>query len=290
MVWIYGGAFNTGSCVRPKYGPDYFMQENVILVTLNYRLSVLGFLSLSDPTLNIPGNAGLKDQILALKWVRENISIFGGNKDNVTLFGESAGAASVHYLMCTQNANGLFHKSICMSGCILNNWASTDMGTDLPYRLACEKGYVGPKDDHSVLEFLQNRTGADLLQMDKLNEDVRINGGFFAFLPSIEPYDNEDAVIRKPLLELMESAWGNGIPLIVGGTSFEGLVRYPIIKQYPAIIKLSKEVPEMMLPITLLAGKFEDEKKTMLQTIIDLHFKETRSNHLEDIIDFLHVS
>jgi cholinesterase len=71
------------------YGPDFFLQKDVIVVTINYRLGAIGFLSLKDPNLNVPGNAGLKDQNMALKWVQKNIENFGGDPKRVTLFGES---------------------------------------------------------------------------------------------------------------------------------------------------------------------------------------------------------
>lgn len=71
------------------YGPDYLLQKDIVLVTINYRVGPIGFLSLKDPELNIPGNAGLKDQIFALKWVQKNIANFGGDANNVTLIGTS---------------------------------------------------------------------------------------------------------------------------------------------------------------------------------------------------------
>lgn len=90
LVYIHGGGFKSGSGEPGLFGPDYFMESGeVVLVTFNYRLGVIGFLSLKDPTLNIPGNAGLKDQNFALKWVQKNIAGFGGDPQNVTLFGES---------------------------------------------------------------------------------------------------------------------------------------------------------------------------------------------------------
>lgn len=89
LVWFHGGGWNSGSGQTDVFGPDYFMQKDVVLVTVNYRLGPMGFLSLDDPTLNIPGNAGLKDQNFALKWVQSNIANFGGNPSNVTIFGQS---------------------------------------------------------------------------------------------------------------------------------------------------------------------------------------------------------
>lgn len=81
--------FQEGSGGTDLYGPDYFMQKDVVLVTFNYRLGPIGFLSLKDPSLGVPGNAGLKDQTMALKWVKENIENFGGDAANVTIFGQS---------------------------------------------------------------------------------------------------------------------------------------------------------------------------------------------------------
>ena len=91
MVWIHGGAFNTGS--SNIYGAEFLLDRDIVLVTINYRLGIFGFFSTADSV--APGNFGLKDQVLALKWIQENIKAFGGDPKKVTLFGESAGGASV---------------------------------------------------------------------------------------------------------------------------------------------------------------------------------------------------
>lgn len=95
MVYIHGGGFNGGSGNSDLYSPEYLVRNDVVVVTLNYRLGPIGFLSL--PSIGIYGNCGLKDQQLALEWVSGNIKAFGGDNTNVTLFGESAGAASTHF-------------------------------------------------------------------------------------------------------------------------------------------------------------------------------------------------
>jgi para-nitrobenzyl esterase len=119
MLWIHGGAFSIGSGSQEMYrGGPLVSRGNVVLVTINYRLGVLGFLNLNEVTRGgIPstGNEGLLDQIAALEWVRDNIAVFGGDPNNVTIFGESAGGMSIGCLMNMPKARGLFHKAILES-------------------------------------------------------------------------------------------------------------------------------------------------------------------------------
>ena len=115
MVWIHGGAYVKGNNFD-LYGPDYFMADSdnpVILVAMNYRLGILGFLSLGDEV--ISGNMGLKDQSLALQWVQDNIEAFGGDPQKVTIFGESAGGGSVMAHVLSPWSSGLFAKAIIQS-------------------------------------------------------------------------------------------------------------------------------------------------------------------------------
>lgn len=102
MYWIHGGAFVFGD--NRGYGPDYLMEKPVVLVQVHYRLNIFGFLSTEDE--NAEGNAGLKDQLFGLKWVRRNIGNFGGNPESVTIFGESAGGASVQYHLVSPQSRG----------------------------------------------------------------------------------------------------------------------------------------------------------------------------------------
>ena len=111
-----------------------------------------GFLSLEDSSLEVPGNAGLKDMILALQWVQKNIQQFCGDPNNVTIFGESAGSASVHYLLLSPLSKGLFHKAIAQSGCSLNSWAR---GCSNGILAAKNLGYE-EKDERKILEYLKN--------------------------------------------------------------------------------------------------------------------------------------
>jgi para-nitrobenzyl esterase len=118
MFWLHGGGFTIGSGSSAGYdGTRFAKRHDVVVVTINYRLGVLGYLELGEREgYERSGNSGLLDQIYALAWVRDNIAAFGGNPDNVTIFGESAGAASVGFLMAAPDAAGLFHKAIAQSG------------------------------------------------------------------------------------------------------------------------------------------------------------------------------
>ena len=102
MFWIHGGAFQFGS--GSSFGPEYFMDEDVVIVTINYRLGITGFFNLDVD--GAPGNQGLKDMILALKWTKENIEAFNGDKGRVTIFGESAGGAAVSFLILSPLSRG----------------------------------------------------------------------------------------------------------------------------------------------------------------------------------------
>jgi para-nitrobenzyl esterase len=120
MVWIHGGAFVTGAGSVGTYnGKHLSLRGDVVVVTINYRLGALGFLNLSDATEGaLPGHGaeGIADQVSALEWVRQNIERFGGDPNNVTIFGESAGGMSVGALLASPLAHGLFHKAIPQSG------------------------------------------------------------------------------------------------------------------------------------------------------------------------------
>lgn len=124
MVWIHGGAFVSGSGSSSWYdGASFAAQGDVVVVTINYRLGILGFLHLGEiggEEYATSGNCGIMDQVAALQWVRDNIAAFGGDPNNVTVFGESAGAMSIGVLLGFPSAQGLFHKAVLQSGAAAN--------------------------------------------------------------------------------------------------------------------------------------------------------------------------
>jgi len=122
MVWIFGGGFYSGSATLDVYDHKTLVsEENVIIVSMQYRVASLGFLFFDTP--DVPGNAGLFDQLMALQWIHDNIRNFGGNPDNVTLFGESAGAVSVSLHLLSPLSRNLFSQAIMESGAATAPWA-----------------------------------------------------------------------------------------------------------------------------------------------------------------------
>ena len=135
MFWIHGGGFSGGGSDEPRHNGDFLPLRNVILVTINYRLGVFGFLATADlakEANGAAGNYGLMDMIAALQWVKANVKNFGGDPNNVTIFGESAGSFAVSTLMASPMGKGLFHKAIGESGGALGSSA-------LPYATLAER-------------------------------------------------------------------------------------------------------------------------------------------------------
>ncbi|KAK3874952.1 hypothetical protein Pcinc_020141 [Petrolisthes cinctipes] len=153
MVYIHGGSFTMGS-IEPYNPSPLMLHNNVIVVTIQYRLGILGFASTGDEVL--PGNLGLKDQTLALKWVQRNIESFGGDPMRVTVFGESAGSASAHLHVMSPHSRGLFQRLILQSGTALSPWVIGTNHRELAFKLG-EKLNCGAQSSSQLLSCL-NRT------------------------------------------------------------------------------------------------------------------------------------
>ena len=165
MVWIHGGAFTLGSGSDGLYdGAMLASRGDVVVVTINYRLGALGFLHL--PALE-ESNFGMRDQVAALRWVRDNIDSFGGDPGNITIFGESAGGMSVSSLMGSPEATGLFHKAIPQSGA--GHHGIEDPQAVIHGEMFCEQLGIDPRD----ADALQSAEVDDILAAQaKLEEQM----------------------------------------------------------------------------------------------------------------------
>uniref|UniRef100_A0A5S6Q7L5 Carboxylic ester hydrolase n=1 Tax=Trichuris muris TaxID=70415 RepID=A0A5S6Q7L5_TRIMR len=217
LVWLYGGGFWYGSPSLDIYdGRALAAEGDVIVVNLNYRMGVFGFLFLDDP--DVPGNMGLMDQQLGLQWIRRNIAYFGGNPERVCLFGESAGAASIVAHMISNNSRPLFHNGILQSGSLDNPWAM-----DSPKK-ALNKAQQFVRslhcDDESVsatIRCLMSKSAKEL------NDAVwNVNLSFLEFPFVIVSRDRGGFFDRDAFVSLHERNYKMDINLIVGLNENEG--------------------------------------------------------------------
>lgn len=163
IVYIFGGGFVYGSGIE-QGRPENLMDRNVVVANFNYRLGALGFLALE--TSEIPGNAAMKDQVLALQWIQRNIARFGGNPNSVTIVGLSAGGVSVTGHMLSPMTQGLFHRVISISGAIGSpRTASTDTGPDAARRLATSVGCTETSDINAMVNCLRQVRGSTIVFM-----------------------------------------------------------------------------------------------------------------------------
>lgn len=265
-VYIHGGGFKGAYGEFDMYGPDYLLQKDMVIVRINYRVGPMGFLSLNDPELGIPGNAGLKDQVFALKWVRRNIANFGGDPNNVTVFGTSAGASSVHFLMMSDKAKGLFHRALPMSGTsFIKGWTNAPK-KDLTERLAALLGWDGTGGEKKILEVLENAEASDIVIAEgKLltKEEIFQEHILFPFTPVVEPYVNEHTFLPKDPVLMGREAWGNDIDCMISGASAEGSLMGLVLDGYLDYYK----TPETFAPVKELGldlSKPADKAKAVL--------------------------
>lgn len=202
LVWIHGGAFISDSGSSPLYdGTSFAKNGDLVVVTINYRLGILGFLHLAElggDGYQNSGNCGILDQIAALKWVKENIAAFGGDPDQVTIFGESAGAMSVGVLLASPKAKGLFNQAILQSGAA-------------SHVIKSEKATKNT-------EFLLHELGLEKTEFQKLEEipveqliEVSVKLPMMSLIPVI---DGE--ILPKHPKELLAEGAAKDIPVLIG--------------------------------------------------------------------------
>jgi para-nitrobenzyl esterase len=227
MVWIHGGGFVMGSSSQQGFDGAALARRGVVLVTFNYRLGRFGFFAhplLTAEAAGAPtGNFGLMDQIAALRWVRENIAAFGGDPANVTIFGESAGGASVAHLMSIDDARGHFHKAIIQSAGGRLGWAPfAGKGEDRGAEAAGEafaRSLPGGVDSVVGLRALPAQTVLGKVSFDKLRSEDYSG-------PMID-----GVLVRSEFLESFAHDRQAMIPMIIGVNSAE-LDHMPAIARF----------------------------------------------------------
>ncbi|XP_013789679.1 acetylcholinesterase-like [Limulus polyphemus] len=215
MVFIHGGKFHYGSASLDAYdGTVLAAATDVIVVTINYRLGPMGFLHLSND--GAPGNQGLMDQQTALRWVKENIHAFGGNPENITLFGEGSGSVCVGLHTMMEESKGLFHHAIMESMSPLFPHSSHNLEeTNEVTELFAEKTGCTSKDPGEILSCLR---GMEPEKLIATTEEIIHEGHEMPFVPTYGP----NSMISKSPFELAEEGHFNNVVILIGTNQDEG--------------------------------------------------------------------
>nr|XP_022918844.1 venom carboxylesterase-6-like [Onthophagus taurus] len=259
LVWIHGGGFYYGDGNYESRAPDNFIDQNLVVVTLNYRLGVFGFLSSGDDV--VPGNMGLKDQAMALEWVQENIGYFGGNPKNVTIMGESTGGASVAYLVQSPVTKGLFHQAIMHSGNSLCPWALSRTAERNFWLLASEILYFGTNKTEAMIRMKQVAptllySFASLSKNSILLNDP-LNGLVYA--PVIET-SNPTELFSYKSYEQLNSGNFTKVPIIIGYNSEEGEGFNDVVGLPPFILLTYDFNPGRLVPLDMNVNDTQKNK------------------------------
>uniref|UniRef100_A0A6P7G1C6 Carboxylic ester hydrolase n=1 Tax=Diabrotica virgifera virgifera TaxID=50390 RepID=A0A6P7G1C6_DIAVI len=221
--FIPGGAFVSLSGKISYVDPKYLVDYDIVIVTINYRLGSFGFLTTLDE--NIPGNLGLKDQLLALKWTHDHIHQFGGDANKLTVGGQSAGGMSAGFHLLSRASKGLFRGIIQGSGSSISSVFYPTNNTELAFEFgkALNSSFTST-DSRDLLELLQQTSYSDLLALNnKFTSGV--TSGFMdglTFKPVIED-DNDDAFITEPMHAALLDGRFNLVPVLIGFNSEESL-------------------------------------------------------------------
>ncbi|XP_035774123.1 LOW QUALITY PROTEIN: neuroligin-4, Y-linked-like [Anopheles albimanus] len=249
MVFIHGGAYSGGSG-DALYGAEHFMVENVVIVTINYRLGALGFLSTGDRA--AAGNWALKDCIEALRWVQRNAPAFGGDPSSVTIFGQSAGGALVHFLTLSPLSSGLFQKAIAHSGSALNSWALQTNPRFYANRLAQALG-VPSGDTVAMVTALRSIPYRQIVALQ--DNIMKIPGSAVLspidFGPVVEPSDTPGVVFLPELpIDIMDAGAFQPVPFVTGFTDMDSLMftgTWSAVN--PKLFETFNNNPQLLVPI-----------------------------------------
>lgn len=219
LVYIHGGAFRYGS--GPTRGVASIVQQGVMLVTINYRLGPLGFLCLGID--EAPGNAGLQDQLAALRWVKTNIKHFGGDPNSITLYGTDSGAACVELLVLSNASADLFSGAVIESGSSSATWAIDDRPLCTAKNFAKAFSVSELEHPHKLLELYQDVPASLLTRVNEKFANT-FTDGTYGFAPCVErPFEGVESIITSPPSELMKKERLSDSPLLFIFASLEGL-------------------------------------------------------------------
>nr|BAR64774.1 carboxylesterase [Ostrinia furnacalis] len=252
MFWI--GTYIFSVSIDEYLDPSLLNDQGVVFVRCGFRLGPFGFLSIND--FSAPGNCGLKDIVMALKWVQKNIAKFGGDPNNVTIFGSSSGGSAVHLLMLSPMAKGLFHKAISQSSTAFNNWSLGQNPTQQALELTEMLG-ITKSNNIEVIEELRSVPAEDIMhafvEMESKLSLLDTRDIFnTSFKPCIEDdYEGVPAFLTKSPMAIIKSGNFNKVPLLIGSNNIEAnILEYIKSNFYDEFEKYNENV-SLLVPRSL---------------------------------------
>ncbi|KOB74700.1 Odorant degrading enzyme CXE20 [Operophtera brumata] len=280
IVFIFGGGLYKGSNTDDRYNAKYLVQKEVLVVTVNYRVGAFGFLCLK--TKEAPGNVGIKDQVAALRWVKENIATFGGDPHSVTLHGESVGGSSVSLFILAQKAEGLFNRAIIDSGNAIRPMFFDRDPINTAAEVASRLGY-NTTDPDELQKIFQNTT-ADEIVIASTNNFTNNAYGRFVFSTCIEDVNVSKNVILKEYPKgLLKSV--KDIPeisIIMGYDNKDGIM-WASDYNSEGLRDLDYDFTTV-IPKSI-TFKTEENKSMFIEDVRELYFNNSKTN-IEGLINY----
>ncbi|XP_015429390.1 PREDICTED: esterase FE4-like [Dufourea novaeangliae] len=288
IVFVHGGKYIIGASHSQEFPPDYMLNRDVILVSMNYRLNVMGFFTTANKV--SPGNYGLKDILMSLHWVHDNIESFHGDSNSVTLWGHSAGAGAVHAMAFTKKTEGLFHRYILQSGSIFATWAVNSrywmrqVSLEVARLVGClprgtknsTKIVLETEENHSRDHYVETETTCPSRTYESFQQDVWQQNPCCPFGPVVEE-ESADAVITRPPLVTLRKRLFRDIPLIVGVTRDEGFMKTV------GLLDSEKELIDnidVYLPVLLDSYQLISNMSAFLGAVEEFYFESNLTGRL----------
>lgn len=291
MFWI--GSYNFLFYIDNICDPKVLVDQDIVFVRCGSRLGPFGFLSINDIT--APGNVGLKDIVMALKWVQKNIRTFGGDPTNVTLFGSGTGGSTVHFMILSPMATGLFHKAIMQSSSALNRWALAKNPSQSVLLLAKHLG-INKTNKYDIVDELRLIPAFDLMRAYGVINDKSFqteSDTYDAmFKPCVEEeFEGQPVFLNKSPALLIKQGNFNKVPIIIGSNNTEASVlQYIQHDFYADCEKFNKDV-SLLVPRSLAFD--ECFAKKIGEQLINFYFRgtgtvneHTRTQYLQLLSDY----
>ncbi|XP_064213592.1 esterase FE4 [Tribolium castaneum] len=269
IIHLHAGGFYSATGRSNWGGPQYFLDQDIVLVTLNYRIGSLGFLSLGK---ELPGNNGLRDQVVAMKWVKQHIEHFGGDPNSVTLYGYSAGAWSINLHMVSPMSRGLFHKAILGSGSAVGQWPLPKNQIEVAKRQARALN-CSDNNSQEILDCLKTKSAEELGNSLFQMMEFGINP-VLIWSPVIEEDFGQERFLPDDPFKLIKKGNFEKIPIILGVTQDEfANMAFPMLSNATLLQMLSDNF-EKYAPICFIYERETPKSRQVSKGIRKFYFND----------------